>query len=484
MNSFHNPVIIDSVQVINGDSILYPSPSIVPVVNGEGNYCLNPKQASWLGKAIIIKENGENTFINVDNDTLVFNTQAVLNEVWEVIRWNDSSYIEAEVTSISQESFLGQEDFVKTISFRVIGREEDFSKIENERVKISENYGLMRTFNFHYFPHIEAFDYLELDEYLINNGNIGYDSTFISLATMELSGLSNPFFGVKELETIDVYDYEIGDEIHIVEGYRFLSQIVEDRVIQEILDKTVFGLDSVKYLIRIVKENEEPINSIAEESIITIDTIELMVRANDFIEDQNQFSGISQFDDNGLFFNQAFMHQLYRNDNNRLVKTFNNASNYIMRESLNDICWVETPAMNSEEFFGFTGLSYIEGVGGPFYMEDIIDNTNYRSLIYYNKGEEFFGTPQIITGINSSTESESHVILYPNPSNGEFKIESDDFNKLNQIIILDLNGQQVFQSEVENKDHIFNLSDLNTGIYVYKIITESGGQMIGRLTLN
>jgi len=152
LNSFHNPVIIDSVQVINGDSILYPSPSIVPVVNGEGNYCLNPKQASWLGKAIIIKENGENTFINVDNDTLVFNTQAVLNEVWEVIRWNDSSYIEAEVTSISQESFFGQEDFVKTISFRVIGREEDFSKIENERVKISENYGLMRTFNFYYFP--------------------------------------------------------------------------------------------------------------------------------------------------------------------------------------------------------------------------------------------------------------------------------------------------------------------------------------------
>ena len=193
---------IDSVK-FNGDSILYPLKNIQ-----ELDYsCYTPYGASWLGYKIIIKP-GWNYFFNQNNDTIRIKTDAKLNERWTVYS-NTNISVFATVQKIETVNFLGITDIVKTIAFDFViatsGMPEKVKSFisgdfDGKTIQISKNYGLIKTFNFLIFP------------YPSENSTYYYDNWNQYI----LSGLTNPKLGVQNLTWFDVFDFQVGDELHIL----------------------------------------------------------------------------------------------------------------------------------------------------------------------------------------------------------------------------------------------------------------------------
>ncbi len=73
------------------------------------------------------------------------------------------------------------------------------------------------------------------------------------------------------------------------------------------------------------------------------------------------------------------------------------------------------------------------------------------------------------TGIAETQAAESTFKIYPNPTNGELRIESGEL-RMEEIQLLDVAGKRVF----ETKKTDFNISHLPTGIYFMRLKTDKG----------
>ncbi len=81
------------------------------------------------------------------------------------------------------------------------------------------------------------------------------------------------------------------------------------------------------------------------------------------------------------------------------------------------------------------------------------------------------------TGIQSLTNVNSLISVYPNPSNGMYTIETENATTVN---VFDALGKVVYTQKLADGKHIINLSNLNNGLYILK--AESNGQFkTGRL---
>jgi hypothetical protein len=73
--------------------------------------------------------------------------------------------------------------------------------------------------------------------------------------------------------------------------------------------------------------------------------------------------------------------------------------------------------------------------------------------------------------------------LYPNPAaNGKVFITSDNYNE-KSVLILALNGQKVAQSAVKNTYGVIDISSLNKGVFIVKVI-ENGKISTRKLIIN
>jgi len=81
----------------------------------------------------------------------------------------------------------------------------------------------------------------------------------------------------------------------------------------------------------------------------------------------------------------------------------------------------------------------------------------------------------IIAGVNEIKEESADVKVYPNPSNGAFTFEINGLpTPYDQIQIYNVLGQQVHQASVCSDNTQINLSDQPSGLYLYRIITQTG----------
>ncbi|MBC7384525.1 MAG: T9SS type A sorting domain-containing protein [Bacteroidia bacterium] len=79
----------------------------------------------------------------------------------------------------------------------------------------------------------------------------------------------------------------------------------------------------------------------------------------------------------------------------------------------------------------------------------------------------------VLLPVNEVTKALQSLEVYPNPSSSVLNIALDyKFAKL--ITVLDLSGRIVEQINIIDKNTQINVSNLNTGIYLYRIIDTEG----------
>lgn len=64
-------------------------------------------------------------------------------------------------------------------------------------------------------------------------------------------------------------------------------------------------------------------------------------------------------------------------------------------------------------------------------------------------------------------------VLYPNPNNGEFKIDSETEGVINLFNTL---GEKIFSQKVEKETHLFSIKELPSGVYFIRFETNGGSQ--------
>ena len=157
---------------------------------------------------------------------------------------------------------------------------------------------------------------------------------------------------------------------------------------------------------------------------------------------------------------------------NTTLSAVGTANTFIVKTNLTDVKWVKQLkgtglneglclhyGQNEEIYVGGTLRSSVyfnddtlqAPSGKDFYLFQLADSINH----------EAYATIETFTG-----QTNPSLYLYPNPSNGQFSIRSEEI--MTQIQLINLNGQIVYENnEVNTKEFALNLS-LAPGLYTIK----------------
>jgi hypothetical protein len=440
---------IDTIKYLT-DSVFYPFSSIQQL---DWN-CYTPYGSSWIGKKILIQDNGLNFFFNVNNDTIKIKTNALLNENWIAYELKDSIKVIAKVLKYDTLKFLGLQDSVKTIGFQVYDKTMTpiNHNLNNKSVLVSKNYGFIKTLNFFLFPDFENSYPVEqlLEEY-------------------DLVGLSDPKLGVQNLKKFDVYDFNIGDELHVINFYSSWTfegggYAITNKIIFKYLDRKNYK-DSIIYKIDKEVSTLERKNTWDNTSYSYYhDTIISIIKEDTLFD---KIPGESIVVGSGLYSN---------NMENKFWLSKSPGDYYYLSF---DSCW---------DYLLADGCLYTEyyykGLGGPYYecVSNFIDFTSMSNdLIYYKKGHESWGTPLVLT--NTQNNEKVEPLVYPNPSVDNFCIKLDYSGEYTLFELIDINGKIVLKKHLENAISTINVNEIIEGIYFFKIFNNNNLIATGKIIL-
>ncbi|MES2410057.1 MAG: T9SS type A sorting domain-containing protein, partial [Bacteroidota bacterium] len=79
----------------------------------------------------------------------------------------------------------------------------------------------------------------------------------------------------------------------------------------------------------------------------------------------------------------------------------------------------------------------------------------------------------------------SELIIYPNPTNGNFTIDFDIADLLGEkeIQVFNVLGQRVYNSKVDTEQAIISLSGKPNGIYICKVLTGNKAVKTGKIII-
>lgn len=433
------------------DSIYYPMKNI----RENGFMCFNFNGASWIGDKIILKNIGENIFFNMNSDSIIIKTTAPLNESWICYEQIGVRKIKATVTNISYELVLNVMDSVKTISLQMMDASNTniSHSINSKQIKLSQNHGIVTSLNFYFFPDLQSYSPM-LNEVV--------DEFY-------LIGTNNPLMGVQNLKWVDVFDFDIHDEIH--SEYYFMlwyfpvpTQVKKAKEIRRILEKTII-LDTINYLI---ERKREQLQISLNDTIKTLiwDTIPLQV-TNNILFDMLPGAPVRENE-------ESYIHTM--NNLTHISKTVPSVYERFV-STTNDSCLYQIIADGC-----FPSYTYLKGLGGPYYCCSYIQNEIENNLVYYKKGTTTWGMPlDINVNIENKTPSESLYKIYPNIVDRQFTISTTKTSLPYRFKLYNINGQILMDMYIYSNIHIIENIDGLKGMYLYNIIDSEGYRTSGKI---
>ena len=441
---FDNKAIrIDSLEVVGNDSVFYPIKSIRE--NGYyGYYCYTPFGASFLGEKVVIKDNW-NYFFNGNGDSIKIKTDAALNESFELFHIENLVTAIATVVSIETQHFFGLSDLVKTIKIELFdndGNPINHPHINDDpEIKISENYGFLQIF--------DIYDFYFTDNYY------PYSPIY---EKRSLIGLTNPEVGRQNLTWLEVFDFQIGDELHIVEesgefvGYyhRWV------KTIDKYQNRTDYGNDSITYEIHRTRYTHE-INHNGEESEHTTTQVVTYTYKPNHEFDRLNGEPIIHYDDYGEY------DYAYANWESASSKIDPGFERHIFYQE-DDECWTEVIYDGCP-----TANIYHKGLGGPYTWSCYgMMYTYEKELVYYKKGNVTWGDP-IVLSINDFFDKEKNLIVN-NPAKEFILLNKDMIEHPCLFELIDINGRVLLQKTVDASNNTVNVNHIQNGMYLCRLI--------------
>jgi len=397
-----------------------------------GFQCYLPEYCSILGKEIRVSADGTHKFITGLNDTISVLFQADLGQTWIAYTSQDGELtVQAEVTGLEIEEHFGDEILVKTIDLQMLDNDWYF--------KFSAELGLMA------FPSLAKFpDFEQLE--------------FEQGAMKELVGFEGQE-GVNNLERLEIFNFDVGDQIHIEQGSS--SSIIPGTtsLTQEawiILDKEVYT-DSIIYDVEIRRWAYSGLTS--ELNIQPTDTTfeTLIARTDSLFDLPPGRSLINNLDGEGTF---GWLQE----------GEFGVEKNFYFDDPVYafgvDSCFIT--AIDWGCSGGQSIEHYFEGLGGPYYICESSDfSTYWRTLKYFQKGDEEWGEP---LNVKNQGESQGSLKIYPNPASNQIRIDLDYRSQNLEIRILEITGKLIRESAYTST---VDVSSLPGGIYFLQVIEDN-----------
>lgn len=433
------------------DSVFFPFAAIQQL-----DYdCFSPFVASWIGKSVTIKDNGLNEFINKMGDTISVKTNAKIGDKWFAYAIQDSLSIEATILSHDTLTFLGITDSVKTIGFQAYdkGMNQLDLEINDMNLQISKSHGFVTIFNFYLFPNFQVdYPYERFEEY-------------------SLIGLSNPKIGVDNLTWFEVNDFQVGDELNVLDesscwygdGY---GSATTNKAIYKYLERIDYS-DSIFYR---YSRKQSIYTTWTDSSDFKYydDTLTTTIKPDSLFDKLPGEPVVNEYE----------TYNYYMTNESPLSKT--NPSVYETFVFSGDTCWHMIIADGC-----FPADKYIKGLGGPYYSctHAFCLGGAERKLVYYKKGGVSWGNPIIVTGI-SHVSTVKNITIYPNPAKNHVNITFSNSNYQDlHISIYDIQGKLQKTRSLESNNSMISISDLNSGIYILKIADNENVLKMDRLII-
>jgi len=443
-------IAIDSTE-LETDSVLYPFYNMQQM----SDHCFSKNVASWIGSKIIIEPNGMNLYFNKLNDTIKINTLAKLNDSWIAYQATDNLSITATIIEQSLETFLGLQDSVKTIGLQAYDQNNNpiEHSINSKTLKISKNHGFVKTLNFYLFPDYEA---PYFDE---------------SLVEWDLVGLSNPLVGLQNLTWLGVHDYDLGDEIHVLSN--FLSTDITDDYNISKEKKSIYKYtgradfeDSIRYTYTLNQSENIILNGVSTWEYINEERTVTHKKAPLFDKLPGQVSTSDM-----LTFDYPMIGSDLKYDIRGYHSFVGDEESDCMNELIADGCLAD--------------YQYRRGLGGPYYSCEHAFSLggDARTLVYYKKGATTWGTPLTISTIEGN-EQFKVVEVYPNPANEMLIVELNYPTNGLFIEIFTIHGTLIAKHPLNSTTNNINISDIQTGLYIYKVSNKSSVLTYNKLVIN
>jgi hypothetical protein len=435
---------IDSVANAGDSTLYYNFKHIYPTENG----CWMLKGA-WIGDTVIQYPDGKFQFhvsmLDYSYSMKYFDirSRASLNETWVFSRYAyQNHYLEATISGINYQSFLGVSDSVKIISLTLKDSLGNIlsNPINNQVILLSKHFGMIRLPMF--------------DQFCMGT------PPFYSL----LSAPAIPN-GISNLRTLDIFDFQPGDEFHTASyqhGPWNPFQYEYGASIRKILTRTDYPSgDSVNYTITVCESYLAYFQDTIIVSYNQQDTI-----SQTYCPDYSQYLETEPLEaTERVFWQHPGMGRLGEQligPADQLYKAFGNYELW----SREDTCF--HPIVFDGIYFG---EYFLEGLGGPYYhYDDFFFGTSYNDLKYYNKGGQSWGTPMdcdsiLQVGLHTRLTA-GDVSISPNPSSGIVQIRIPGQSGKCCISIVSIRGNILMNLSQSDSLEIHDLSVLKPGIYL------------------
>jgi hypothetical protein len=433
------PVKVETYRIV-GEDTLYDHYRVFKnyIENSGGDCQATGKEWSWLGKGIIMTQDGREIFINRDGDSVIFHKEVQLNEVWAFFIKEDV-YFEAKAVKKEPETFTIHttevEDSVLTITIQLKNKADNSPVVHafnGKEWKISKTYGFVKAYSLQNFPE--------------------------DINPLILAGVNQFNIGAKNLTLKDIYDFNVGDELHVRE-YENSDKPKETKSIHKVIDKTLTaGSDSVVYRVAVLK-NSTFEESGVEEFIVQSDTSLLKVA---LVSEGTGISRLPLIAESGEGYVDYTIQYLH-GGTSRMAKRYFNQT-LIPSEPV-DSCFKIVVDLT-------TGLDYyIDGLGGPYYINWFSIFSSGRELVYYKKENVEWGTPyNLVTGV-AGKRSVARIALSPNPATEHIRLANE--NLQNSVYkIYSTEGIEVINGQFLTNEETIDINSLRTGIYSMMILKD------------
>lgn len=448
---------VDSVSVNGNETLFHFNRILNDTVPSSFGQLLHPTQditqPNIFGKHAV-ERNDSLIFTNQFGNLLYIKPLASLNDSWNFLQLS-SARIEATVDSVYSDSINQVLDSVKRISFQYFDSLNNpiNHSINTKKLLLSKANGVVSTLNLY-------------EDVIGQSINYNYKKQY------------NQIFRSTVFTNREVFDLNIGDEYHFQIQYSPISSgpaptdirnhIVTGKTLSANGDTIKLNmLEYRKYESGTVDWSVNP-PTVTYTTSYTNRTFEkLIVNPSDtFIETL----GMEVIISNTIFSSTLSAHVSsysntlpYNNGNFGQRITISPKSQFFLYDS--------TLSSWTAPIFGIGPYSdhFLTGV---FDFQNFDSNSGgsqssyYHRMIYFKKGNETWGTPQLVTGIRDKEMPEQIVKLYPNPAKNNLTIQVDQNESFDTYEILDVKGRFVQNGNFKAQ---LVIEELDNGIYFLKL---------------